>query len=120
MTKLLFRTIEEKRLHWLNALKTLQIVSHRKKSVSLKLIRYSSYSQLFNNHEEAATKVIAHIMEVLLQKLSRTYISQIFTKLTKISVANCSSLAIHENLLLGNFSILNVCESFLKGLRILY
>ena len=55
------------------------------------------------NHREANTKFIAITNEALqiklllqVKKLSETKISQIFTKFTKSSEANCSSLANYQ------------------------
>ena len=77
---LLKKKKEKKRLHYLNTLSTPQIIlSHEQECMAHKLIRFFPYCQLFSNHREADTKVIAHTMKVLwvklllwVHKLSRT------------------------------------------------
>ena len=81
------------------------IFSHEQECVPVKLIGCFPYSQIFCKHEEANTKFIAITMKAMqgkfllqLKNLSKTDISQIFSKFTKIYVANCSSLASFEML----------------------
>lgn len=82
----------------------------------LNLIGCSPYFQLLSNNQipKQIPKLCCSDNGSTTGKISQTEFFQIFSIFTKTSVVNCPSSTICENLLLGNLSILNVCEGCLS------